>query len=248
MSDLPPMPAPVVATGAPLNALAIDARRLSRTFAIVGATVQALVDVDLAIAPKEIVAIIGRSGAGKSTLLNLIGALDRQYQGELRVFGQELKSLSDSQLSRFRNRQIGFVFQSFQLLPNLSVGENVMLPAYFGSDLAQNEIERRARWLLGEMELASRFEQKPQQMSGGERQRVAIARALLLEPPLLVCDEPTGSLDAATAKQILQLFKDIRDKFATTLVLVTHDPAVAAAADRVITLDRGNVSSNTEVA
>lgn len=127
MSDLPPMPAPVVATGAPLNALAIDARRLSRTFAIVGATVQALVDVDLAIAPKEIVAIIGRSGAGKSTLLNLIGALDRQYQGELRVFGQELKSLSDSQLSRFRNRQIGFVFQSFQLLPNLSVGENVML-------------------------------------------------------------------------------------------------------------------------
>jgi len=128
------------------------------------------------------------------------------------------------------------------------VGENVMLPAYFGSDLTQNEIERRARWLLGEMELATRFDQNPQQMSGGERQRVAVARALLLEPPLLVCDEPTGSLDAASAKQILQLFKDIRHKFATTLVLVTHDPAVAAAADRVITLDRGNVRSNTEVA
>ncbi len=248
LSELPQIPAPIAQPVGATALLAIDARQLNRTFAIVGATVQALVNVDLAIAPKEIVAIIGRSGAGKSTLLNLIGALDRQYQGELRVFGQELKSLSDAQLSRFRNRQIGFVFQAFQLLPNISVGENVMLPAYFGSDLAQSEIERRARWLLGEMELSARFDQNPQQMSGGERQRVAIARALLLEPPLLVCDEPTGSLDAATAQQILQLFNSIRDKFGTTLVMVTHDPSVAAAADRVITLDRGLVASNTEVA
>lgn len=220
---------------------AIEARALTRTFQVEDQTVQALRGVDLAIRQGERIAIVGRSGAGKSTLLNLIGALDLGYEGSLRVFGQEMRTLDDRALSRFRNRQIGFVFQSFNLLPGLTVGDNVMLPAHFGSGLSDGEIRRRAQGLLDEMGLGARFHQKPQQMSGGERQRVAIARALVLQPPLLVCDEPTGSLDAATAQQILKLLADLQQRSGATLVVVTHDPAVAASCDRVVTLAAGRI-------
>lgn len=224
------------------RAVAVAARGLRREFALDGGgIVTALAGVDLRIEAGEIVAIVGRSGAGKSTLLNLIGAIDRGYQGELAVFGQELRKLSERELARFRNRQIGFVFQSFNLLPGLTVGDNVMLPASFGAEMPDAVLRRRAQHLLDEVGLGDRFHQPPLQLSGGERQRVAIARALLLEPPLLVCDEPTGSLDTATAGQILQLFRDIREKRGTTLVIVTHDPAVAAFADRLVRLERGQI-------
>ncbi len=226
--------------------LAVAAHHLRRQFALDGGgTVTALDGVDLQIQAGEIVAIVGRSGAGKSTLLNLIGAIDRSYEGELAVFGQELRKLSERELARFRNRQIGFVFQSFNLLPGLSVGDNVMLPASFGAEMPDSLVRTRAHHLLDEVGLGDRFNQPPMQLSGGERQRVAIARALLLEPPLLVCDEPTGSLDTATADQILQLFQDIRQKRGTTLVLVTHDPAVAKSADRLVRLDRGCIVGTT---
>ncbi|MBM4341949.1 MAG: ABC transporter ATP-binding protein [Deltaproteobacteria bacterium] len=208
----------------------------------------ALRDVSLRVSRGESVAIVGRSGAGKSTLLNLVGALDRGYQGSLRVFGQELRALPDRALSRFRNRQIGFVFQSFNLLPNLSVGHNVLLPASFGVDLPHEALVERARTLLSEFGLGDRWGQKPAQMSGGERQRVAIARALLLQPPLLVCDEPTGSLDGETAAHILDTLRGIQRAQDTALVIVTHDPDVAAACDRTVRLDRGRVAVPAEAA
>lgn len=221
---------------------AIEAAGLSRHFVTdEGKLVQALQDISLRIGAGEHVAIVGKSGAGKSTLLNLIGALDRGYGGDLRVFGQELRRLPDGALSRFRNRQIGFVFQAFNLLPNLTVGDNVMLPASFGGDLTASQAEGRARELLNDFGLGDRFGQRPNQLSGGERQRVAIARALLLQPPLLVCDEPTGSLDGQTAAHILDVLKSVQKDRGAALVVVTHDPAVAAAADRVITLERGRI-------
>ncbi len=222
-------------------ALAIDAQQLVRTFAVEGREIRALDGVDLQVKRGEFVAVVGRSGAGKSTLLNLIGALDRGYTGHLQVLGQSLRDLPDRALSQFRNQQIGFVFQAFNLLPGLSVGENVMLPASFGAKLDPSEVRRRAENLLKELGLGDRFGQLPSQMSGGERQRVAIARALLLAPPLLVCDEPTGSLDGLTTQQILGILKDTRDRHGTALVIVTHDPAVAATADRTVVLDRGRI-------
>ncbi len=221
--------------------LAIDARQLVRTFAVEGRQIRALDGVDLQVQRGEFVAVVGRSGAGKSTLLNLIGALDRGYTGHLQVLGQSLRELPDRALSQFRNQQIGFVFQAFNLLPGLSVGDNVMLPASFGAKLSPAEVQRRAENLLQELGLGDRFRQLPSQMSGGERQRVAIARALLLEPPLLVCDEPTGSLDGQTTKQILGILNDSRERHGTALVIVTHDPAVAATADRTVVLDRGRI-------
>ncbi len=223
------------------RALAIDAQSLCRTFVADGKPVHALRDVSLSVAAGEAVAIVGRSGAGKSTLLNLIGALDRGYQGSLQVFGQQVRDLPDRALARFRNRQIGFVFQAFNLLPNLTVGQNVLLPASFGAALAYGELVERARHLLGQFGLGDRFGQMPAQMSGGERQRVAIARALLLEPPLLVCDEPTGSLDGETAAHILDVLHGIQRSHGTALVLVTHDPQVAASCDRIVRLEKGCV-------
>lgn len=226
------------------DSAAIAAVGLGRTFGSEGRHVRALADVAMTVERGAHVAIVGRSGAGKSTLLNLIGALDRGYTGSLRVFGQELRELPDRTLSRFRNRQIGFVFQSFNLLPGLTVGDNVMLPASFGAALSPAEARRRAQLLLDDVGLGGRFDQLPAQMSGGERQRVAIARALLLQPPLLVCDEPTGSLDGETAAHVLGLLHGIRSRNGTALVVVTHDPQVAAAADRIVRLDRGKVVSD----
>ena len=227
---------------------AVDARDLRREFALDdGSKVSALSGVDLRINSGEIVAIVGRSGAGKSTLLNLIGAIDRGYEGDLQVLGQELRKLNERQLAKFRNRQIGFVFQSFNLLPSLTVGDNVQLPASFGSELSDAEVLKKARHLLDEVGLLSRFSQAPMQLSGGERQRVAIARALLLDPPLLVCDEPTGSLDESSAAQILQLFQTIRQQRGTTLVLVTHDANVARFADRTVRLDHGRIAPTESV-
>lgn len=223
---------------------AIVASGLCRRFSTPDKVVTALQDVTVRVDAGEYVALVGKSGAGKSTFLNLIGALDRGYDGSLQVLGQEVRSLPDKQLSQFRNRQIGFVFQSFNLLPNLSVGDNVLLPGWFGKERNEAELRRRAQHLLDEVGLGDRFAQMPQQMSGGERQRVAIARALLLEPPLLVCDEPTGSLDAETARQILRLLEDLRQRRGSALVLVTHDPAIAAAAPRVLTLAAGRLISD----
>lgn len=201
----------------------------------------ALAGLDLTIAAGERVAVTGPSGAGKSTLLNLLGALDRGYTGSLTIGGAELHSLNDRKLSALRNRKIGFVFQSFNLLPNLTVGANLTMPAAF-ADVALDTIEARARELLERVGLASDiWTRRPLALSGGQRQRVAIARAMLLAPPLLLCDEPTGSLDRAHADAVLDLFDELVATKGCALVLVTHDPVVVARTPRVLHLVAGRL-------
>ncbi len=194
--------------------------------------------VDLAVARGEFVAILGPSGSGKSTLLGLAAGLDRPSSGEVRVDGQPIQALSEDGLARLRRGRIGFVFQSFQLLPNLTALENVLLPLELaGRDGAL----ARARSLLVEVGLGEREHHYPVQLSGGEQQRVALARAFAPEPALLFADEPTGNLDGATGERVLEILAALRRSTGATLVLVTHDPAVAALADRRVHLRDGRV-------
>ena len=215
------------------------ARGLGRTYVTESEPQVALADLDLEVAPGESLAIVGRSGSGKSTLLRLLGALDRDYGGSLRFRGRELRTLSDSELSRFRNEQVGFVFQSINLLAGLSVGENVMMPASFGTQLSATEAASRARTLLQRVGLAATWSKRPLALSGGERQRVAIARALLMSPTRVLCDEPTANLDTTTAADVMDMFAELAVERATTLVVATHDPLVAQRAERVLELDAG---------
>ncbi|MEY3013526.1 MAG: hypothetical protein RIT45_2261 [Pseudomonadota bacterium] len=217
------------------------AEALGRTFRSEAGETVALADLDIRIDAGERVAITGPSGAGKSTLLNLLGALDRGYSGSLRLDGAELRSLGERPLSRLRNRTVGFVFQSFNLLPSLRVGENLTMPAAFGDRLSEAEAEARARALLDRVGLPDAWNKRPLELSGGQRQRVAIARALLLEPRLLLCDEPTGSLDRAHADAVLDLFEELAARAGSALVLVTHDPVVEARMPRVLRLEAGRL-------
>jgi putative ABC transport system ATP-binding protein len=194
--------------------------------------------VDLAVARGEFVAILGPSGSGKSTLLGLAAGLDRPSEGEVRVDGQPIQALSEDRLARLRRGKIGFVFQSFQLLPNLTALENVLLPLELAG---RDDALERARALLAEVGLAEREHHYPVQLSGGEQQRVALARAFAPEPALLFADEPTGNLDGATGERVLATLAALRRRTGATLVLVTHDPAVAALADRRVHLRDGRV-------
>ncbi|MCO4760770.1 MAG: ABC transporter ATP-binding protein [Myxococcales bacterium] len=220
---------------------AIDAVGLGRRYAGPDGDITALSGVDLHIDAGEWVGIVGRSGAGKTTMLQLLGALDRGYDGSLRIGGVELKNLKDRALSEFRNGHIGFVFQAFNLLPDLSVGANVTMPAHFGAGMPQAEATHRGRELLAQVGLPDVWNKRPLTLSGGQRQRVAIARALLLRPALLLCDEPTGALDTKTAAAVLELFSELRQAHGTTLVLVTHDDEVKERCPRVLTLDGGRL-------
>ena len=197
--------------------------------------------VDLEVPRGDFVAIEGQSGSGKSTLLHLIGGLDRDFGGTLRVLGEELRALDDAQLSGLRNRGIGFVFQAFNLLPQLTALENVLLPEAFG-ELA--DAPARARAALEQVGLGHQAGARPAQLSGGERQRVAIARALLLQPPLLLCDEPTGNLDARTGEGIIDLFRALH-RAGSTLLIVTHEVRVSRAATRVLLLRDGRLEAPT---
>ncbi len=230
-----PVAALVDVTANPL----LRARALRRVYRDGGRDVAAIDAIDMDIETGSWVAIVGRSGSGKSTLLNLIGGLDRAYQGSLQLGNAELAGLDDRSLSRLRNRTIGFVFQGFNLLANLSVGANVMMPAHFGSGMAPRAAQHRAHELLDRVGLGGFFDERPRTLSGGEQQRVAIARALMLEPPLLICDEPTGNLDPETSALVLGLFGELHRSQATTIVMVTHDPEAARHAERVLRLERG---------
>jgi putative ABC transport system ATP-binding protein len=201
--------------------------------------------VDLAIQPGEFVTVLGPSGSGKSTLLALMAGLDRPTSGEVRVDGSPIQSLSEDQLALLRRHKIGFVFQSFQLLGNLTARENVLLPAEL---LEMPDPAARADELLAAVGLADRGHHYPSQLSGGEQQRVALARAFAARPPILLADEPTGNLDGATGRRILELLTELRRREGTTLVLVTHDPAVAALADRMIHLRDGRVEREEQAA
>jgi len=195
----------------------------------------ALVQINLEIARGEMVSIVGPSGSGKSTLLNLIGGLHRPSAGELKIDGQSIVKLSDRELTRVRREKIGFIFQFFNLMPSLSCLENIALPLHLRG-WPRPKIESRARALLDLVGLSGRVDFQPDQLSGGERQRVAIARAMAFEPPILLADEPTGNLDSATGADILKLIQDLNHTLHSTILIVTHDPGVAASCPRTITL------------
>jgi putative ABC transport system ATP-binding protein len=216
----------------------IELRRLTRRLPSGDRVLTILDDVDLTVAPGEFVAVLGPSGSGKSTLLALMAGLDRPTSGEVLIDGSPIQGLSEDQLALLRRHKIGFVFQSFQLLGNLTAQENVLLPIEL---LGQPDPVRRADELLAAVGLQDRGHHYPSQLSGGEQQRVALARAFAARPPILLADEPTGNLDGATGRKVLELLTDLRRQEGTTLVLVTHDAAVGALADRLIHLRDGRV-------
>ena len=204
------------------------------------AGVTALDDTSLTIARGQMVSIVGPSGSGKSTLLNLIGALDRPTSGDVRIDGASLAQLSDDGRTKVRRDKIGFIFQFFNLLPTLTCLENVGLPLHLRG-WPRKQVATRARELLELVQLSDRLDHLPDELSGGQRQRVAIARALSIYPPILLADEPTGNLDTRTGQDILALIRDLHSRFGATVVIVTHDPAVAASCERTVTLRDGRV-------
>jgi putative ABC transport system ATP-binding protein len=191
--------------------------------------------IDLKIERGELVSIIGPSGSGKSTLLNLIGGLRRPSSGELKIDGQSIVTLSDRDLTRMRREKIGFIFQFFNLMPSLSCLENVGLPLHLRG-WPKGKIQDRSRELLNLVGLGGRVDFQPDELSGGERQRVAIARALACDPPILLCDEPTGNLDSVTGAEILRLIQDVNKRLGSTVLIITHDNGVARSCPRTVTL------------
>lgn len=218
----------------------IKLSQIRKTYKQGGNEIRALDGIDLHITDGEFVAIMGPSGSGKSTLLNVLGALDRPDHGRYLLNQEEISAMDDDAASDIRNRSIGFVFQSFHLLPRLTVLENVLLPQRY-SNTPDAQAETRARQLLERIGLAQRMDHKPGELSGGQLQRAAIARALLNQPALLLADEPTGNLDSKSAADVLGLLGELHMN-GQTLVLVTHDPAVAAKAQRTIHLADGKVA------
>ena len=223
-----------------VNDAMLSARGLKKSYALGKRTLEVLRGVDVSVGRGDFLALRGASGAGKSTLLHLIGGLDTPNAGQIFFNGLELTRFSERKLTRFRNRTVGFVFQAYHLLPELTALENVCLPGRVARFLSR-DVEKHGRNLLDRVGLAERLDHKPSELSGGEQQRVAIARALINEPTLLLADEPTGNLDSHTGGEILELLQTIRDEKQMTLVIATHDAKVAASAPRVIELVDGLV-------
>jgi putative ABC transport system ATP-binding protein len=227
---------------APGKEWVIVTRGLKREYDMGGEVVRALRGVDLAIRRNEYVAIMGPSGSGKSTLMNLIGCLDTPNDGEYWLNGQLVSSMSDDSLAHVRNREIGFVFQTFNLLPRSTALQNVELPlVYAGVPAAERK--RRATEALEKVQLGARLHHRPNELSGGQRQRVAIARALVNDPAILLADEPTGNLDSNTSEEIMRVFENLAST-GQTVVMVTHEPDIAAHARRVIVLRDGVIASD----
>lgn len=204
-------------------------------------TVEVLRGIDLDICKGEVVSIVGPSGAGKTTLLQIIGTLDRPDSGEVMFDGENVLKLSDNKQARFRNANIGFVFQFHQLLPEFTVIENVAMPALIGG-VTRSEAFRNAKELVDYLGLGSRSEHKPMQLSGGERQRVAVARALINRPMVVLADEPSGSLDSHNRQELHRLFFDLRRDMGQTFVIVTHDESLAGQCDRVVHMCDGRIT------
>ena len=196
--------------------------------------------VDIDINKGEIVSIVGSSGAGKSTLLHILGTLDKADEGQIILNGQHLESLKGSKLSAFRNKHIGFVFQFHHLLPEFTALENVCIPGWIAGT-KKKEVVIKATELLKTLGLENRLENKPQQLSGGEQQRVAVARALINNPSIIMADEPTGNLDSANARELHQLFIDLRNKFNQTFLIVTHNEELAKMSDRILMMKDGKM-------
>jgi len=221
----------------------LEARGVFKRYVLGRNTLEVLHSVDFAVRRGEFVALRGASGAGKSTLLHLLGGLDRPNAGTIHFDGLELTPLSETELSRLRNRRVGFVFQAYHLLPELDALENVCLPARM-QRTAVATVEARGRDLLKRVGLGARLDHKPFELSGGEQQRVAIARALINEPELILADEPTGNLDSHTGEEIIHLLTELRAERNGTLVIATHDAKIAARAPRVVDMVDGRVEES----
>ena len=228
-------------TAAPIVAL----EHVSRTYAMDGVRVDALRDVSLAVGAGEFVAIVGPSGSGKSTMMNIVGCLDRPTSGDYRIAGTPVAPLSDDALARLRSRTIGFVFQSYNLLPRTTALENVATPLLY-QGIGRRERTARAAAALERLGLADRLDHQPNQLSGGQQQRVAIARAIVTDPALILADEPTGNLDSASGREVLTLLRELHAT-GRTIVLITHDEDVAAAAPRRLHIRDGRLSDGSVV-
>ena len=220
---------------------AIRAVNLTRTFEVGETTVEALRSINLEVTQGQFVALVGPSGSGKSTLLNLVGGLDRPTDGQLWIDGVELSASKEKALTEHRRRRVGFVFQSFNLLPRLTAVENVALPLIFVGMDERMRVER-AEQLMAQVGLSDRMDHRPTQLSGGEQQRVAIARALVNRPAIILADEPTGNIDTTTGAEIMDLLRRLNRERGVTLLLVTHDPEAASFADLVIQLRDGKIA------
>jgi putative ABC transport system ATP-binding protein len=228
-----------------LNLSLIALKQVSKVYKLEEVEVHALCEVDLTMERGEFSALLGPSGSGKSTLMNTLGCLDRPTSGSYLLDGEEVVHMVSSQRARIRNRQIGFVFQNFNLLARTSALENVELPLLYGPSLTAGERRNRAKELLSLVGLGDRMDHHPGQLSGGQQQRVAIARALATKPAILMGDEPTGNLDSRTSRDVIALFRKLNEEQKITVILVTHDLAVAKNADRNIVLRDGKIIEDT---
>ncbi len=224
----------------------IEVRDVWKVYELGDVAVQALRGVSVDITAGEFIAVMGASGSGKSTFMNIVGCLDRPTRGVYRLAGTDVSTLAADQRAAIRNRQLGFVFQNFNLIPRTSAIENVELPLFYG-DVPLREQRQRARDALAAVGLSGREEHLPSQLSGGQQQRVAIARALVNGPAVLLADEPTGNLDTQTADQIFAMLRRLNEREGTALVVVTHDPRLAARCERVVELVDGRVVRDAPV-
>ncbi|MFO7586820.1 MAG: ABC transporter ATP-binding protein [Gemmatimonadota bacterium] len=225
-----------------INDIIIETRGLTKLYQMGAETIHALAGVDIKVQRNEYIAIMGASGSGKSTLMNLIGCLDTPTAGEYILNGTPVQGLADDELARIRNREIGFVFQTFNLLPRATALHNVELPLIYAG-IPAKERRRKAMAALEQVGLADRMDHKPSELSGGQRQRVAIARALVNDPSILLADEPTGNLDSKTSAEILAVFEELHDA-GQTVIMVTHEHDISEHAKRVVTLKDGLIESH----
>ncbi len=218
----------------------VDAENITKVYQMGEVEVHALRGLSVKIAPGEILSIMGPSGSGKSTLMNILGCLDRPTSGEYSLNGESVATLSDDQLAEIRNRGVGFVFQSFNMLPRATAIANVELPMRYAELNGRNR-KQVARQALEAVGLGDRIHHRPNELSGGEQQRVAIARALVNDPAIIMADEPTGNLDTKSGDEIMELLRNLNNERGTTLIIVTHDPEIAALTNRVILLRDGRI-------